>query len=289
MNKGFRTENRMGRWITRGAAMSADSYTTSVKSGVSYQSPADAGARVGACPEDLALVKQLLSGDEAAFASLVQRCHGRLIRLALVFVADRAVAEEVVQETWLVVLNGLRSFEGRSALKTWIFSILTNKARTRAGRERRSVPFSALTTRRPDDEPAVDRARFTSRGMWAVPPERWEEDTPEQLLLRDETRTMITNAIARLPQHQRAVVTLRDVEGLDSAEVCHILQINGTNQRVLLHRARSTLRSAMEKYLGDRRTLHVQSREPSSSLQQTATSTPASPTFVSPLTRRRPE
>lgn len=228
--------------------MSVDSFTTSVESDVGCQPRVAAEARAGACSEDLALVKQLLGGDEAAFAALVHRYHGRLTRLALVFVADRATAEEVVQETWLGVLHSLPSFEGRSALKTWIFSILTNKARTRARRERRSVTFSALMTRRADDEPAVDPTRFTSRGMWAVPPERWEEDTPEQILLRHEARTLITKAIGGLPTHQRAVVTLRDVEGLDSAEVCRILRIKETNQRVLLHRARSRLRAAVESW-----------------------------------------
>jgi RNA polymerase sigma-70 factor (ECF subfamily) len=209
-----------------------------------------APARAQASPEDLALLSRLLAGDEAAFAALVEQHHGALLRLARVFVADRAVAEEVVQETWLGVLNGLRSFEGRSTLKTWIFSILTNKAKTRGWRERRSVPFAALTNPdSTDDEPAVDSGRFSSAGMWVAPPDRWGEDTPENLLLRQEARAQIEKAIAELPSNQRAVVTLRDVEGLDSAEVCNMLKISETNQRVLLHRARSKLRGAFERYL----------------------------------------
>lgn len=145
------------------------------------------GARAGTSAQDQALVKQLLAGDETAFAALVTRYHGRLIGLALAFVAERAVAQEVVQETWLAVLTGLRSFEGRSSLKTWIFLILTNKAKTRGRREQRSVTFSALMNPdSTDDEPAVDRARFTSRGMWAAPPDPWGDSTPENLLLRQE-------------------------------------------------------------------------------------------------------
>jgi len=205
------------------------------------------GTRTGAPPKDQALVKQLLAGDEAAFAALVTRYHGPLIRLALAFVADRAVAEEVVQETWLAVLNGLRSFEGRSTLKTWIFSILANKAKTRAVRERRSIPFSALMA--VDDEPAVDAARFTSAGMWAAPPSRWDENTSEKLLLREEAWAVVHKAIAELPPAQRAVVSLRDVEGWDSPEIRNVLGISETNLRVLLHRARSRIRAELEEYV----------------------------------------
>lgn len=205
------------------------------------------GAR--ASPEDAALVKRLLDGDEAAFTGLVELYHGRLLRLALVFVSDRGSAEEVVQDTWLAVLTGLRSFEGRSGLKTWIFSILSNRAKTRGRRDKRSVPFSALTTPDSDDDPAVDPSRFTTGGMWSAPPERWAEETPERLLLRQETRALVDQTIGELPAAQRAVITLKDVEGLDSAEVCNILEISETNQRVLLHRARARVRTALEQYL----------------------------------------
>lgn len=210
-----------------------------------------AGQQAGASPEDVELVGRLLRGDEKSFVALVERYHGPLLRLARAFVADRFVAEEVVQETWLAVLNGLRSFEGRSSLKTWIFRIVTNKAKTRGWRERRTVPFSSLTDANTEEQPAVAPARFQSSGMWAAPPDRWGDDTPENLLLRQEARAHIEDAIAALPPSQRAVVTLRDVEGLASAEVCHILDLSEVNQRVLLHRGRSRLRAALESYIRD--------------------------------------
>lgn len=205
------------------------------------------GARASA--EDTALVKRLLNGDEVAFTGLVEQYHGRLLRLAMVFVSDRASAEEVVQDTWLAVLTGLGSFEGRSGLKTWIFSILTNRAKTRGQRDKRSVPFSALSNQDREDEPAVHPSRFKPNGSWSAPPERWDEDTPEGLLLRHETRALVDRTIADLPASQRAVITLRDVEGLGSAEVCNVLEISETNQRVLLHRARAKVRTVLEQYL----------------------------------------
>lgn len=207
-----------------------------------------AGAR--ASGEDLALVRRLVAGDEAAFASLVDRYHARLLRLAMAFVADRSTAEEVVQDTWIGVIDGLPTFEGRSALKTWVFRILTNRAKTRGVRDARAVPFSSLGNPDREHEPAVDPARFQPNGMWANPPRRWDDDTPEKLLMGQETLRRFEEEIARLPPKQRAVVTLRDVEELDSHEVCNILEISETNQRVLLHRARSKLRRALEEYLG---------------------------------------
>lgn len=195
---------------------------------------------------DRALVRQLLAGDEAAFAGVVERYHGPLLRLARVFVADREAAEAVVQETWLGVLNGLRSFDGRSSLKTWIFRMLTKKAETRGWRERRSGPLSVLTYA--DDEPAVEPARFAPGGMWSTPPDRWEDDTHERLL-RLDAQIFIGKAIAELPPSQRAVITLRDVEGLNRAEVCHVLEISETDQEIRLHRARSKIRSECERYL----------------------------------------
>ncbi|MBI4266682.1 MAG: sigma-70 family RNA polymerase sigma factor [Acidobacteria bacterium] len=200
-------------------------------------------------PEDAALVARLLTGDEAAFRSLVEQYHGRLLRLAQVFVGDRAAAEEVVQDTWLAVLTGLRAFEGRSGLKTWIFSILTNRAKTRGQRDKRVVTFSALLGPHAREEPPVPPSRFTASGRWSEPPEQWDDVTPERLLLQRETRALIDRTIAGLPDGQRAVVTLRDVEGLDAAEVCNILEISETNQRVLLHRARARIRSALEQHL----------------------------------------
>jgi RNA polymerase sigma-70 factor, ECF subfamily len=209
----------------------------------------EASSRSGATASaDDDLIQRLLAGDEAAFTYIVQRYHGSLIRVAMAFVATRDVAEEVVQETWLAVLNGLPAFEGRSALKSWIFSILTNRAKTRGVREKRTVSFSELSSPGSDGEPAVDPDRFTSAGTWSAPPSRWDRDTPEQLLLRQEARGVIEKAIAELPPSQRAVVTLRDIEGLDATEVCNILELSETNQRVLLHRGRSKVRATLERY-----------------------------------------
>ncbi|HCO02980.1 MAG TPA: RNA polymerase subunit sigma-24, partial [Actinobacteria bacterium] len=170
-----------------------------------------------------------------------------MVRLALNYVPSRAVAEEVVQETWLGVLEGIDRFEGRSSLKTWIFRILMNRAMTRGQRERRSVPFSALfDPLNEPSEPSVDPSRFLgsgdpNAGGWGVPPRRWDE-IPEDRLLSRETFALIRAAIDTLPPHQREVITLRDVEGWTSVEVCNVLQVSETNQRVLLHRARTKVR-----------------------------------------------
>ena len=198
-----------------------------------------------------ALVAKLLAGDEATFAALVERYHVRLVRLARVYVADAGAAEEVAQETWLAVLNGLTAFEGRSSLKTWLFRILTNRAKTRGVRDHRSVPFSALGNA-DDDEPAVDPARFGSSGMWTNPPALWEEDTPERILVRREALEAVRATVEALPEAQRAVIMLRDIEGLDSKEVCELLELSEGHQRVLLHRARSRVRRALEERAGGR-------------------------------------
>ena len=199
------------------------------------------------------LVAALREGDEAAFVALLERYHAALLRLARVYVADHAVAEEVVQETWEGVLRGIGRFEARSSLKTWIFRILVNSAKTRAVREGRSVPFSSMW--QPEDEPeesAVEPERFRStepwRGHWLSFPQSWE-DVPEERLLSMEARAHIQRAIGALPPSQREVLTLRDVEGWDSADVCNVLKISETNQRVLLHRARARVRRALEQYL----------------------------------------
>ena len=200
--------------------------------------------------DDRRLVEALRSGDEAAFASLLTRYHASLLRLAMAFVPSRAVAEEVVQETWLGVLQGIGGFEGRSSLKTWIFQILTNRAKTRGAQERRSMPFTPLENSESDSEvPAVDSAWFMPDGHWVNHPQRWDEDTPEKLLLSKEARMYIEKAIEALPPNQQKVITFRDVEGLSSEEVCNILELSETNQRVLLHRARSSVRRALERYL----------------------------------------
>lgn len=200
------------------------------------------------------LVEALRNGDEAAFAALVERYHGSLLRLALAFVPGHAVAEEVVQETWVGVLEGLARFEERSSLKTWIFRILINRAKTRGERERRYVPFTSSEDPDADaEEAAVEAARFRQEGFmsghWALPPDRWDDKTPERLLLNSEARKYLEQAIEALPQQQRQVITLRDVEGLTAEEACNILALSETNQRVLLHRARSKVRRALERYL----------------------------------------
>jgi len=199
-------------------------------------------------PDERILLQRLRAGDEDAFAGLVARHHGALLRLARVFVPSRQVAEEVVQETWLAVIKGLPTFEGRSSLKTWIFRILTNRAKTRGVREARSVPFAALTSPDSEHEAAVDPSRFRPNGSWASPPRRWESRTPEKMLMDKRALERLASALDELPPNQAAVVTLRDLEQLDAAQVCHILDVSEANQRVLLHRGRSKLRLALEEH-----------------------------------------
>jgi len=196
---------------------------------------------------DEAVIERLLAGDEAAFCTLVTAHHASLLRLALTFVSDHGAAEEVVQDTWLGVLKGLKAFERRASLKTWIFRILVNRARTRGARDGRTLNFSALQDPEGDGTDLIDR--FSAEGRWAQPPSLWQEQDPEDLLLRAETADCLEDAIARLPASQRAVVTLRDVEGIEAQEVCNILEISETNQRVLLHRARTKVRLTLEKHL----------------------------------------
>ncbi len=202
-------------------------------------------ARATAPAGDLTLVKQLLAGNESAFTSVVDRYHGPLLRFARLFVSNEGVAEEVVQDTWLTVLRALPSFEGRSALKSWIFGILANRAKSRAVREKRIIAFAALSVAGSDYEPGADPCRLTSAGAWSAPPGRWHAYTPESMLLDREALGAVERAMAALPAAQRAVMTLRDVEGLAAAEVCNVLKISTTNQRVLLHRARSKVRAAL--------------------------------------------
>ncbi len=210
--------------------------------------------RSSAAAEELGLLDRLRKGDEVAFTSLVDRYHASLIRLAMAHVSDRSIAEEVVQETWMGVLEGLDRFEGRSSLKTWIFRIVTNKAKTRGVRESRQVCFSTAGASEEDlEEPAVDPSRFRTSGhwadYWASYPQPWDEATPEKLLLTKEGSTFLEQAIEALPSNLRQVLILRDVEGLSSKEVCAMLAVSEANQRVLLHRARSRVRRALEQYL----------------------------------------
>jgi RNA polymerase sigma-70 factor (ECF subfamily) len=199
--------------------------------------------------EDARLVDGLRAGDEAAFAAVMREYGGAMLRVAQMYVSSRSVAEEVVQEAWLGVLKGIGRFEGRSSLKTWLFRIVANTAKTRGIREARSIPFSALGEA--DDEPAVDPDRFLGDGErfpghWGAPPRRW---APEGELLSQETLEVIEREIERLPPAQRAVITMRDVQGLTSDEVRNALELTETNQRVLLHRARSKVRAALEEYM----------------------------------------
>ena len=187
---------------------------------------------------DADLLARLRAGDESAFMDLVDRYGPLMLRLALTYTPSRAVAEEVVQEAWLGVLTGLDRFEGRSSLKTWILRILVNRARTRGEREHRTIPFSSYL------EPAVDPERFEPDGAWESPPSEW----PEERLLAKETLDQLHSAIAKLPPRQQEVIVLRDVEGWEPDEVSAALDVSDGNQRVLLHRARSKVRTDLERY-----------------------------------------
>jgi RNA polymerase sigma-70 factor (ECF subfamily) len=203
--------------------------------------------------DDAELVERLRAGDEEAFAALVDELSPALMRLALMHVPSRAIAEDVVADTWLGVIKGIDRFEGRSALRTWIFQILLNIARTRGRREKRTLPFSSLRRGSEDgaDEPAVDPDRFQGSdgvrpGWWSKPPAEWEG--ADLRLESDETRDLLLRAIADLPPRQRDVIVLRDLQGYSSEEARNILGVGETNQRVLLHRARSKVRAALEDH-----------------------------------------
>ena len=217
------------------------------------QGPRGGGA---AADPDAELLAGLRAGDEEAFRTLVREHGSFLMRLVMMHVPSRAIAEEVVQDTWVAVLNGLDRFEGRSSLRTWIASIALNKARTRGTREGRIVPFALLRRRYEEGcGPALDPERFQGRrgerpGWWASPPAAWDE--PERRLEEGETRDVMLKAIRDLPPRQREVIALRDLSGWDAEEVCNALGLSETNQRVLLHRARSKVRAALEEHLDPR-------------------------------------
>jgi RNA polymerase sigma-70 factor (ECF subfamily) len=197
------------------------------------------------------LLTRLRAGDEQAFETLVMRHHRTMLAVARQYVSTRAVAEEVVQEAWLGVIKGLDRFEGRSSLATWILRIVANIAKSRGVREARTVPYAALAGA--DDESAVEPERFRGPndqypgGWWAFP-EDWTR-LPEQALLQRETLKVVTDAIEALPPLQRSVITMRDVQGCGPEDVCSVLEISDGNQRVLLHRARSRVRAALERHL----------------------------------------
>lgn len=193
--------------------------------------------------DDAGLVARLRAGDEAAFVALVQRYHASMVRFAATFVPSRAVAEEVVQDSWVALLAGIDRFEERSSLKTWLFRIVANRGRTSGAKERRETPAGAGA------EPAVPASRFATGGAWAVPPVDWTDAVDERLDAR-QAAAVIARHLDDLAPAQRRVVIMRDVEDLGAEDVCRILDISEANQRVLLHRGRSKLRAALEQELG---------------------------------------
>ncbi len=211
----------------------------------------EAGLQDRAATEEAALLARLRAGDERAFEALVERHYPTMLAVARHYVSSRAVAEEVVQEAWLGVIGGLDRFEGRSSLRTWILRILVNTAKTRGAREARTVPFAALAPE--GEEPAVEPARFRGPddpfpGHWRAYPGNWHR-LPEEVLTERETLDVVLAAIHALPPPQRIVITMRDIQGCDAGEVCEALDVSEGNQRVLLHRARSKVRSALERQL----------------------------------------
>jgi RNA polymerase sigma-70 factor, ECF subfamily len=200
-------------------------------------------------PQDALLVEGLRAGDEAAFATVMRMYGAGMLRVAEMYVSSRAVAEDVVAEAWVGVLRGIGRFEGRSSLKTWLYRIVANTAKTRGVRESRSIPFSSLGD--DGDEGTVDADRFIGSGErlsghWAAPPQAW---APESRLLAEETLEVVERAIEELPPAQRAVITMRDIQGFTSEEACNALDLTETNQRVLLHRARAKVRKVLEDYM----------------------------------------
>ncbi|MCC6791410.1 MAG: sigma-70 family RNA polymerase sigma factor [Thermomicrobiales bacterium] len=204
-------------------------------------------------PDEAALIERLRAGDDAAFMQLMEAYGATLLRLARLYVDDPAAAEDVVQETWLGVFRGIDRFEGRSSLKTWLFTILTNRAKRRGARESRTLPFSSLAARAGGEDAEVDLDRFfppghDDAGYWVSIPDDWGV-LPEARIDSAETRAAIERAIAALPAVQRQVITLRDIDGWTSEEVRNALALTETNQRVLLHRARTKVRRALEEEL----------------------------------------
>jgi RNA polymerase sigma-70 factor (ECF subfamily) len=194
-------------------------------------------------------VGKLRSGDETAFAALVDRLHGALLAFARTFTSSPALAEDIVQETWLAVIRGVRGFEGRSSIKTWIFAILVRRARTMAARDvRQSRPG-------PDARPSAEEVEWDlgqgRRGLWEQTPVPWALEDPAAIFQSHEALEVLQSALDALPEAQRRVVLLRDVEGLPAADVCNVLDLSETNQRVMLHRGRARLRRALDRYVQD--------------------------------------
>jgi RNA polymerase sigma-70 factor (ECF subfamily) len=192
--------------------------------------------------DEVGLLERLRAGDEETFVALISQHHQVMIRLARSYVPSQSVAEEVVQETWLAALRGLPSFEGRSSVKTWLYAILLNQARSAGLKERRQIPIE-------DPERTVDKGRFNRDGSWSYPPVPWADEVEDRVRAQRMTKS-IRVAIDQLPSPQRDVLTLRDVEGLTAADACQILGLREGHQRVLLHRARSRLRNVLETEFG---------------------------------------
>jgi len=210
----------------------------------------EAEVQPSAAAEEQELLEQLRAGDERAFEALVERHYPTMLAVARHYVSSRAVAEEVVQDAWLGVLKGLDRFEGRSSLRTWILRILVNRAKTRGARDARTVPFASIMPH--GDEAAVEPERFRGPddpfpGHWRAYPGTWQR-LPEETLADRETLDVVLATIHRLPPPQRIVITMRDIQGCEAEEVCEALDVSEGNQRVLLHRARSKVRSALERH-----------------------------------------
>jgi RNA polymerase sigma-70 factor, ECF subfamily len=235
--------------------MNADAitYTESFSHNTSVSSAPQAVKLSGVRKAEDQLIVRLKRGDEGAFDELVNQHHSALIRMAMGYVADQEVAEEVVQDTWMAVIESLNRFEGRSSLRTWICGILIHKAKDRGVREKRHTTFSAFESYDDDNDEAVDPSRFQQTGEWAghwaFPPQPWDERTPETLLASQQAVNAMQRAIEALPATLKEVLILRDVEGVDAKEVCEMLKITETNLYVRLHRARERVRVAVETYL----------------------------------------
>ena len=235
--------------------MNADAiaYTESINHSPSISRKSQVVKSSGLTKAEDALIARLRHGDEGAFDELVNQHHSALIRMAMGYVADREVAEEVVQDTWMAVIESLNRFEGRSSLRTWICGILIHKAKDRGVREKRHTTFSDFASHDDDQDEAVDPSRFQQTGEWAghwaFPPQPWDDQTPEKLLASQQAVNAMQRAIEVLPATLKEVLFLRDVKGVDAKEVCELLNITETNLYVRLHRARERVRAAIETYL----------------------------------------
>ena len=239
--------------------MNADTitYTESIGHSTSIGLKSQAVKSYGLTKAEDTLIVRLRRGDEGAFDELVNQHHGTLIRIAMGYVADREVAEEVVQDTWMAVIESLNRFEGRSSLRTWVCGILIHKAKDRGVREKRHTTFSAFESYDDDNGEAVDPSRFQQTGEgaghWVFPPQPWDDQTPEKLLASKQAVDCMQRAIEALPATLKEVLILRDVEGVEAEEACELLNITETNLYVRLHRGRERVRVAVETYLEGRK------------------------------------